>query len=135
MAPLGTRRNTFNDSPAYSLPVAQHQYWAVGIGDAVLAHRAQKHAGKPAVTATADDEQIRSLGRLHQQGGRMTLDDGRLDGDAGMCFTDRFENLVEQGLAVVSRIVPNLTLAHGPLRSRMPLPSAARPPMGHARPG
>ena len=64
--------------------VAHNEDGAVCVGHAVLAYRSQQHASEFTVTAAANDQQVRSVGSLDQQGGRVTLEDCLLNGNASM---------------------------------------------------
>lgn len=52
--------------------------------DAVLAYRPEQRAGKPAVAAFADHEQIRALGPAEQDAGRIAKHDQTVDRHPGV---------------------------------------------------
>ena len=53
---------------------ANHRYWTVAVGDAVLADRAEERARELAMAVTPDDDEIRGLREGLQHRRRMPFD-------------------------------------------------------------
>ncbi len=73
----------------------EHEDGAVRVGDAVLADRAEEHAGELAMAAAADDEEVRAYGCLDEDLDRVTLGDRGVDLDAGVPGVQLGDGVVE----------------------------------------
>ena len=85
--------------------VANDHDGAGGMARAMLARRAQQQAGEAAVAATADHQQYRFLGGLHQGEGRRTLGGLGVNNHTGRVSQRLRHRLAERGLRIVKGAV------------------------------
>jgi EmrB/QacA subfamily drug resistance transporter len=92
-------------TPAEASGHAHDDDRAVGLRDAVLADRAEQHAGEAPVTAAAHHEQLCSEGTLHQDRRRVPLEGHGSDVDIGSRLAGPLDGIAEDGFGVVRRVI------------------------------
>lgn len=79
--------------------------WTVGMGDAMLTHRSEKHPGELPVSSTPDDKQTRLAGHLYQHRSRVALGDDRPDLNTRVGVSYCPQGIVQHGSGVRCRMV------------------------------
>lgn len=112
---------------------AHDQYRAGGVLRAVLAHRAQQHAGECAVAAASQDEHLGASAGIDQDGGGMALVDFGEDGDVRRAAEGINDGRVEAFASFCGEV--DVGIVRSPAVAARHLPRMYRVQFGASEPG